>query len=173
MLSHQGRNCGVVVEEDHLGSPGQDGWEWRMQHEIDRRNQRLRPVFDCAKGVAAQSCARMRLLISLVPVIRVAAFLIVPWPMTSNPSAASAHSSHRHHHAHFRAYASSFPEQGERRNEGGHTGCVHRRLKGETTQTLESAVGRFFAQSRYRIYSSCERETTSRSQAIRRLLVLL
>src|ERR1700679_2248891 len=29
VLSHQGRNCRVVVEEDHPRSPGQDGWKWR------------------------------------------------------------------------------------------------------------------------------------------------
>jgi hypothetical protein len=49
MLYRQSGNGCVIVQEHHLRPPGEDRWKWRMQHQIDGCDQRLRPALDWPK----------------------------------------------------------------------------------------------------------------------------
>src|SRR5277367_1209823 len=55
MLSHQSRDSRVVVEEDHLRTPREYHWKWRMQQQLGRRHQRLRPLFERPQRSRAQN----------------------------------------------------------------------------------------------------------------------
>ena len=49
LLLREGGDCGVVVKEDHLRAPDDDGGERRVEHEVDGGNQSLGPVLQGAE----------------------------------------------------------------------------------------------------------------------------